>query len=1301
MSAHQETYGLLLLINANIEQMRDALIEGNALLKQAETQTKSLGDAFKVAGGIIIANFVRAVGRELVSTLSESSRMFQDYQLTLTKTALASGATADEMDDMVAQIDAVSKGQVGLGYSALEAAEAMESLVKAGFTVKESSEALKAALMLARIESVGTAEASNVLVQVLTQFHKPATEAENVLTLMSQAADSGIDTLMGYAAGLSNAGTNAYFFGATLEETLGALVVLDKHFGNATESGTFLNMMFRELTNNSEDFGIELYDAEGNAKSFTVILSELKAEVDRLGTDTEEARKYLAQFEIRAQQAGIALTSLNSPLTDIVMEMGKMQDVTGKFGAIMDTTAGQIETVQARLDNYKIELGETSAEMELAWLQFTAAIGPIGVLINAIGPSMLQGAFQALGYIIIHNLDKLKDWGSTILKHIGSVKLMTNENINLGLSLAAASLAFGGVYSLLMSLDPETRSWVSTLVILGGALAAATIAAVAFWTGLSAGVATPFILTALGVAAAGVAVKLQDMGLEVANLKAEFGELEPTLEKVNAIMVDMAEKTEEQVTDSTRKMIEMYREDVKIAEISAMEKRKALMESWTDIKNLENLSQEELIVKSEEYARKTIELHGGMWDETIVVTENGTLATADMIANARQEDIDALVDFFEDRISTTKEGMEGVVQTYTEYYAGLEEDARSFYDEQVKAAEDAFDEQMVALTAELDNILQQYGIHHYEVKTETELFAEEVEGIIRDHYANLRADNDRLYDDNKAKIEAHYQAQLEMYRIWADQELSEYGIHFVDLRTETEILYDDIMAITIAHFDDKEEKLQDDLAENRRMIEDNARDEIATTREKYDTLIDNARAYWDGLIDQVRQGLSNIRDLRNHDMMEMELEFLIQKDILQAAYANEIIDKGEFEKQMSELEDIYNEERSEKRDAYRIQELEYQLAHWGEEESLIKSRNEAVIGLENRLEGEIFGINQTADGLLLGLQDDYTKDSAENADDKNKAVKWVEEQLGPLLVAVQKANAEMWAEEQRRWSAENKALKDEEVQAQKEAAELLQPALLEIQTNLEEALAGAINLMRETIEGIYDDMKANIAVIMWAFKTGQDEVATALWLTEVGGAEGRAAKLRELYSGMVGQIGTDTATMLDAMHTLEAAGYTTAEIVATQMAIAKEAVAKGQEYTIAAENIAMDLVAGISGYSQMLLDKAAEEFARRDFSNASTILGQLRNLGTITQSEYDEYMSQIPHGAEGGIVTRPTLMMVGEKGTEAIIPLDKAGYGNIEVIINVTGNTFSNNMDVEEAFRRGGDILAQKLVSMGIGRVPH
>jgi hypothetical protein len=63
-------------------------------------------------------------------------------------------------------------------------------------------------------------------------------------------------------------------------------------------------------------------------------------------------------------------------------------------------------------------------------------------------------------------------------------------------------------------------------------------------------------------------------------------------------------------------------------------------------------------------------------------------------------------------------------------------------------------------------------------------------------------------------------------------------------------------------------------------------------------------------------------------------------------------------------------------------------------------------------------------------------------------------------------------------------------------------------------------------------------------------------------------------------------------------------------------------------------------------------------------------------------MPKIPALAEGGIVTRPTLALIGEAGPEAVIPLGKGGGMGQNIVINVAGSVISER-DLIETVRVG------------------
>jgi hypothetical protein len=56
----------------------------------------------------------------------------------------------------------------------------------------------------------------------------------------------------------------------------------------------------------------------------------------------------------------------------------------------------------------------------------------------------------------------------------------------------------------------------------------------------------------------------------------------------------------------------------------------------------------------------------------------------------------------------------------------------------------------------------------------------------------------------------------------------------------------------------------------------------------------------------------------------------------------------------------------------------------------------------------------------------------------------------------------------------------------------------------------------------------------------------------------------------------------------------------------------------------------------------------------------------------------IPMLAEGGIVTRPTLALIGEAGPEAVIPLNRGGMGAGGITVNVTGG-LSTSAEIGQA----------------------
>lgn len=66
-------------------------------------------------------------------------------------------------------------------------------------------------------------------------------------------------------------------------------------------------------------------------------------------------------------------------------------------------------------------------------------------------------------------------------------------------------------------------------------------------------------------------------------------------------------------------------------------------------------------------------------------------------------------------------------------------------------------------------------------------------------------------------------------------------------------------------------------------------------------------------------------------------------------------------------------------------------------------------------------------------------------------------------------------------------------------------------------------------------------------------------------------------------------------------------------------------------------------------------------------------------------LAMIPHLAAGGIVTSPTLALIGESGPEAVMPLGSGGAGATIININIMGGTYLD----QDAARQIGDKIAR------------
>jgi len=402
---------VFLNIKANIATAKQGLQEVKNSVKNLGDGLKSLTGTSKIAAGVFLGQLARDAMGALTRATGEASRNFMDYEETITKIVSATSVMGEEAERLAAELGSVSEAQTDLGFTAGDAASALEALVKAGMSSSDSAEALRSALSLARLEGISTEKAANLLVQTLTMFGLEANDSAAALDSLSKAADAGIDTAEGYASGIANCGAAASNMGLSLEESLAALVALDKTYGSATESGTYLNAMFKDLIAKSDQLDISLYNADGSMKSLDSIVEQIRGKVQGFGSDQKAANEYLSIFDVRAQRAVLGLINYDGSIKETMTDMEEARSVQDKMNMVMDTTAGRLAATEAKLENASLAMGAMAAEVNLGWKEFALMLGPVGAVADALGPSLLQGALAGIGMMLPQIVTKIAATG--------------------------------------------------------------------------------------------------------------------------------------------------------------------------------------------------------------------------------------------------------------------------------------------------------------------------------------------------------------------------------------------------------------------------------------------------------------------------------------------------------------------------------------------------------------------------------------------------------------------------------------------------------------------------------------------------------------------------------------------------------------------------------------------------------------------------------------------------------------------------------------------------------------------------
>ncbi|SMF91206.1 phage tail tape measure protein, TP901 family, core region [Paenibacillus uliginis N3/975] len=339
----------------------------NATQAMGKLGNKAKSVFSSIAGGIgrsALYGGIAAIGTAgYVGYKSLSKAM--DFEAQMSSVQALTGATDKQMAQM--QTLALEMG-ADTKYNALEAAQAIEELLKAGLSpATVQAGALEAALNLATAGELDLAAAAEIMSTALNAFQEDgmtAAQAADILAGTANASATGVEELR-YSLSMTSA--VAAGLGMNFEDTNIALGLFANRGLKGSDAGTSLKTMLQTLQPVTKDqialfeaLGLvtadgsnQFFDAAGNIKSLDDIAGTLRKSMAKL-TNQERQHALKLMFGTDAVRAATILFKEGAEgVEQFREEMSKVTalDVARKK---MDNAAGAVEQFSGAMETLQI-----------------------------------------------------------------------------------------------------------------------------------------------------------------------------------------------------------------------------------------------------------------------------------------------------------------------------------------------------------------------------------------------------------------------------------------------------------------------------------------------------------------------------------------------------------------------------------------------------------------------------------------------------------------------------------------------------------------------------------------------------------------------------------------------------------------------------------------------------------------------------------------------------------------------------------------------------------------------------------
>lgn len=425
-------------------------------------------------------------------------------------------------------------------FSATQAAQAMESLARAGLSNQQIMGAVRGTLAAAAAEGIGLAEAADVVASGIKAFGLRAEMAGTIAGSLALVSAKTNTTILGLKEGLKLAAPAAKLAGVSFQDTTAALGVLANVGLKGTLAGTAFRTAITKLTKPTKDthralakLGLNLgvinkmIDKGQTLQAFRLIGDRLNA----LPKASARAGTAMRIFGLRGAAVGSAFGMTGKNLRQYNELVAKLRVETGQTAQAMadiqlQSVAGQVTLLKSAFEAVSIQIFKLAAPSLAGGVKgISETLGEFALALRVV-----SGAKFTDPQVI----KKVAGLSDSMLNFAEGVR---NAFLKLRDALATVGKFFGKLVDKFRSLPEDTQrkiAKIATVALLATGVLGPLIAAFGLFAMLAksaiavfAGLLSPFIAIPVALAAITVAIAGPKRAME--GLKAVFKAVKDTL----------------------------------------------------------------------------------------------------------------------------------------------------------------------------------------------------------------------------------------------------------------------------------------------------------------------------------------------------------------------------------------------------------------------------------------------------------------------------------------------------------------------------------------------------------------------------------------------------------------------------------------------------------------------------------------------------------------------------------------------------------------------------------------------------